>query len=110
MAEAIEFVDPISQSLLINFVASQTTENPEPFWKALLYCFISLAGNLTIPLAWGAQSWFERRAFIHIESSLRIAVYKKCLKMSSQAKQTSDTGELVNHISLDADRVAQLVK
>ena len=30
--------------------------------------------------------------------------------MSGQAKQNSDTGELVNHMSLDAMRVAQLVK
>lgn len=30
--------------------------------------------------------------------------------MSGQAKQNSDTGELVNHMSLDSQRVAQLVK
>lgn len=42
--------------------------------------------------------------------SLGLFSHFQALRMSGQAKQESDTGEIVNHMSLDAQRVAQLVK
>ncbi|KAI9109511.1 hypothetical protein K1719_019565 [Acacia pycnantha] len=55
------------------------------------------------------RHWFveSRRSGMRMRSALMVAIYKKQLKLSSAARRTHSTGEIVNYIAVDAYRMGE---
>ncbi|XP_022900245.2 multidrug resistance-associated protein 1 isoform X2 [Onthophagus taurus] len=103
LQDILTFVSPQLLRLLIAFV-----ENKEEQWKGYLYAallFIT-AGIQTLILA----QYFHRMFLVgmRIRTALISTIYKKALKMSNIAKKESTVGEIVNLMSVDAQKFIEL--
>jgi ATP-binding cassette subfamily C (CFTR/MRP) protein 1 len=47
---------------------------------------------------------------LRIKSAVTTAVYRKALTLSNDSRQSSTTGEIVNLMTVDAGRIAGMVK
>lgn len=85
--------------LLIGFV-----ESNEPLWKGYLYA-VGLLACATVQTMLLAH-YFTRMYLVgmRIRTALTSAIYRKSLRMSNAARKESTVGEIVNLMSVDAQR------
>lgn len=89
--------------MIISFV-----ENKEPQWKGYLYAALLFA---TAALQTLVLSQYFHRMFIvgmRIRTALISAIYRKALRMSNKAKKERTVGEIVNLMSVDAQKFIEL--
>jgi ATP-binding cassette, subfamily C (CFTR/MRP), member 1 len=101
--DLLTFASPQVLRLIINFVGSD-----EPLWKGIFYAVLLfvVAGIQTLLLA----QYFNRMFFVglRIRTSLISAIYRKALIVSNNARKESTVGEIVNLMSVDAQRFMDL--
>lgn len=92
----------------INRLLIQFVEGSEPMWKGSLYSILLLltATFQTLVLA----QYFNRMFIVgmRIRTALVTAIYRKALRMSNAARKESTVGEIVNLMSVDAQRFIEL--
>ncbi|WLF81435.1 ATP-binding cassette glutathione S-conjugate transporter ycf1 [Lodderomyces elongisporus] len=112
--DCLAFVQPQLLRLLIKFVNDYTQSvkhgEPIPLTKGLLIA----VGMFVVSIVQTAclHQYFQR-AFdlgMKIRSSLSSAVYDKSLVLSNESKQESSTGDIVNLMSVDVQRLQDLVQ
>lgn len=96
-------IAPTYFRLLISFV-----ENNEEQWKGYLYALL-LFGTATIQTLVLSQ-YFTRMFLVgmRIRTALISAIYRKALRMSNSARKESTVGEIVNLMSVDAQKFIDL--
>ncbi|KAL4706573.1 hypothetical protein ACJJTC_015771, partial [Scirpophaga incertulas] len=101
--DTLMFVSPQLLKLLIGFV-----ESKEPVWKGYLYA-VGLLACATIQTMLLAH-YFTRMYLVgmRIRTALTSAIYRKSLRMSNAARKESTVGEIVNLMSVDAQRFLEL--
>ncbi|KAJ2942610.1 hypothetical protein O0L34_g2077 [Tuta absoluta] len=101
--DILMFISPQLLKLLIGFV-----ETKEPIWKGYLYAvaLLACASVQTMLLA----HYFTRMYLVgmRIRTALTSAIYRKSLRMSNSSKKESTVGEIVNLMSVDAQRFLEL--
>lgn len=102
--DTLIFVAPMLLKLIIAFAASD-----DYIWKGIIYAFLLLITSML-------QTIFLSRYFydmyiigIWIKSALTSAIYRKSLTISSAGKKESTTGEVVNLMSVDTQRVVDMM-
>lgn len=99
-SDVISFLNPV----LLNFLIAFTDSN-DPIWKG----FVLAVGLLVTKIfSIFILSQFERlnmTTCMQMKYALIGAIYKKSLKLSSEAKQRFTTGEIVNLMSVDCERI-----
>ncbi|XP_047989436.1 multidrug resistance-associated protein 1 isoform X3 [Leguminivora glycinivorella] len=102
--DLLMFVSPQLLKYLIAFIGDKNT----PVWKGYLYAVALLvcASIQTMLLA----HYFTRMYFVgmRIRTALTSAIYRKSLRMSNAARRESTVGEIVNLMSVDAQRFLEL--
>ncbi|KOC70044.1 Multidrug resistance-associated protein 1 [Habropoda laboriosa] len=97
------FASPQILRFLIHFI-----EGREPMWKGYFYAVLLLitATFQTLVLA----QYFHRMLLVglRIRTALIAAIYRKALRMSNSARKESTVGEIVNLMSVDAQRFMDL--
>ncbi|CAK1601166.1 unnamed protein product [Parnassius mnemosyne] len=101
--DTLMFLSPQLLKLLIGFV-----EGKEPVWKGYVYA-VGLLGCATVQTMLLAH-YFTRMYFVgmRIRTALTSAIYRKSLRMSNAARKESTVGEIVNLMSVDAQRFLEL--
>lgn len=101
--DLLTFVQPQLLKALISFV-----ETKDDLWKGYLYAVLmfATASVQTLILA----QYFNRMLFVglRIRTALISAIYRKALRMSNTARKESTVGEIVNLMSVDAQRFTDL--
>ncbi|XP_016840836.1 multidrug resistance-associated protein 1 isoform X3 [Nasonia vitripennis] len=100
LQDVMTFVSPQILSLLINF----TKHKNQPMWKGYFYAVLLL---LTAILQTLVLSQYFHRMFLvglRMRTALIAAIYRKALRMSNSARKESTVGEIVNLMSVDAQR------
>ena len=95
------FVGPYLLKLLLEFM-----EDPSaPFWHGLLYAF--LMGLAAVFQSIFLHAYFFRvfRIGQQIRASVSGMVYRKAFRMSFEARKQYTVGEMVNHQSIDSNRL-----
>ncbi|XP_045485372.1 multidrug resistance-associated protein 1 isoform X2 [Pieris rapae] len=102
--DVIMFVSPQLLRLLIGFVDSNET-----IWKGYLYAVALLACAIAQTLL--LAHYFTRMYLVgmRIRTALTNAIYRKSLRISNAAKKDSTVGEIVNLMSVDAQRFLELM-
>ncbi|XP_063974576.1 multidrug resistance-associated protein 1 isoform X5 [Diachasmimorpha longicaudata] len=98
------FIGPKVLELLIEFIKGN-----EPNWKGYFYSALLF---LTAVLQTLVLSQYFNRMFIvglRIRTALIAAIYRKALRMSNSARKESTVGEIVNLMSVDAQRFMDLI-
>ncbi|XP_018359852.1 PREDICTED: multidrug resistance-associated protein 1 isoform X1 [Trachymyrmex cornetzi] len=101
--DIMTFISPQILKLLIGFI-----EGDEPMWKGYFYSVLLL---LTAMLQTLVLSQYFHRMFLvglRIRTALIAAIYRKALRMSNAARKESTLGEIVNLMSVDAQRFMDL--
>ncbi|XP_014486459.1 PREDICTED: multidrug resistance-associated protein 1 isoform X2 [Dinoponera quadriceps] len=102
--DIMTFISPQLLKVLIAFVK----DDKEPMWKGYFYAVLLL---LTATVQTLVLSQYFHRMFIvglRIRTALIAAIYRKALRMSNAARKESTLGEIVNLMSVDAQRFMDL--
>nr|XP_021201313.2 multidrug resistance-associated protein 1 isoform X4 [Helicoverpa armigera] len=101
--DVLMFLSPQLLKLLIGFV-----QGKEPIWKGYVYA-VALLACATVQTMLLAH-YFTRMYLVgmRIRTALTSAIYRKSLRMSNSARKESTVGEIVNLMSVDAQRFVEL--
>ncbi|XP_076174831.1 multidrug-Resistance like Protein 1 isoform X2 [Ptiloglossa arizonensis] len=101
--DIMTFASPQILKLLIRF-----TEGHESSWKGYLYAVLLLVTAIFQTLI--LSQYFHRMFLVglRIRTALIAAIYRKALRMSNSARKESTLGEIVNLMSVDAQRFMDL--
>ncbi|KAK2749837.1 hypothetical protein FQN57_005251 [Myotisia sp. PD_48] len=109
-SDILAFVQPQLLRLLIGFVESYRTETPQPAIRgvsiALGMFVVSVAQTTCL------HQYFQR-AFetgMRVKSSLTALIYTKSLRLSNEGRATKSTGDVVNHMAVDQQRISDLAQ
>ncbi|KAI1331203.1 metal resistance protein YCF1 [Xylariaceae sp. FL0255] len=105
------FTQPQLLRLLIAFVASYDLgKNPQPPIKGAA---IAIAMFFVATLQTTMIHQYFQRAFVsgmRIKAGLTAAIYKKSLKLSNEGRSSKSTGDIVNYMAVDAQRLQDVTQ
>eukprot|EP00005_Dracoamoeba_jomungandri_P014183 CAMPEP_0174262580 /NCGR_PEP_ID=MMETSP0439-20130205/13739_1 /TAXON_ID=0 /ORGANISM="Stereomyxa ramosa, Strain Chinc5" /LENGTH=1412 /DNA_ID=CAMNT_0015347351 /DNA_START=291 /DNA_END=4529 /DNA_ORIENTATION=- len=105
MNDILVFGGPIILGQIVTFIE----EGDRPFWEGLLLVF-ALCGTAVLgTLAAHQYYYIGFRVGMHVRASIVMQVYRKSFDMNNAARQNYTIGEIVNHMSLDGQRLMDLV-
>ena len=110
ISDILAFVQPQLLRVLINFIDSYRTDNPQPVIQgvaiALAMFLVSIGQTLSL------HQYFQR-AFdtgMRVKSSLTAMIYSKSLRLSSEGRASKTSGDIVNHMAVDQQRLSDLAQ
>jgi ATP-binding cassette, subfamily C (CFTR/MRP), member 1 len=106
-----QYLQPQLLRVLIAFVASyEAGRQPEPIIKGVV---IALAMFATAIFQTAMAHQYFQISFVtglRIKGGLASAIYKKSLKLSNEGRASKSTGDIVNFMSVDAQRLQDLTQ
>jgi ATP-binding cassette subfamily C (CFTR/MRP) protein 1 len=110
VSDVLQFTQPQLLRLLISWVDSYRNPNPQPVIRgvaiAVAMFAVSVGGTACL------HQYFQR-AFetgMRIRSSLTAMIYAKSLKLSNEGKASKSTGDIVNYMAVDTQRLQDLTQ
>lgn len=111
ISDMLAFVQPQLLRLIITFVDSYRPGNESQ--PAVRGAAIALAMFATSICQTVALHQYFQRAFetgMRVKSSLIAMIYSKALKLSNEGRASKSTGDIVNHMAVDQQRLADLTQ
>lgn len=107
--DILGFIQPVLLREMLRFIMSYKTDTPQPLYRG--YTIASLMFLCSVSQTTVLHQYFHLcfRTGMHIRAGLVTAIYQKSLRLSNSARQTFTVGEIVNHMSIDAQRLQDLV-
>ncbi|RKF62208.1 Metal resistance protein YCF1 [Erysiphe neolycopersici] len=112
-SDSLAFVQPQLLRLLITFVGSYKKSNsnpPQPVIHGVVIAIAMFAVSVGQTIA--LHQYFQR-AFdtgMRIKSALTSAIYGKSLKLSNEGRASKSTGDIVNYMAVDTQRLQDLTQ
>lgn len=106
----LSFAQPQLLRLLIRFVRSYETDQPQPVIRGAAIAIAMFGVSVTQTMA--LHQYFQR-AFetgMRIKTALMAAIYQKALKLSNEGRASKSTGDIVNMQSVDTQRLQDLTQ
>ena len=111
--DTLAFIQPQLLRLLISFVDSYRGDSPEPPEPAIRGAAIALAMFAVSVTQTMALHQYFQRAFetgMRIKTALTAAIYNKSLKLSNEGRASKSTGDIVNYMAVDTQRLQDLTQ
>ncbi|KAF9285512.1 hypothetical protein BGZ68_003791 [Mortierella alpina] len=107
--DVLGFMQPLLLRQMLLFVMSYKTDDPQPLYRGYtiaLSMFVCSLSQTTV-----VHQYFHLcfRTGMHARAGLVTAIYQKSLRLSNSARQDFTVGEIVNHMSIDAQRIQDLL-
>lgn len=109
-SDVLQFIQPQFLRMLMNFVAAyrlSPTESLARGWAIALTMFAVSVGH-TLCLNQYFQRAFETG--MRVRSGLTAAIYAKSMRLSNEGKASKSTGDIVNYMAVDAQRLQDLMQ
>uniref|UniRef100_K3ZMJ9 ABC transporter C family member 3 n=2 Tax=Setaria italica TaxID=4555 RepID=K3ZMJ9_SETIT len=90
---------------LIEYFVGYLNESPRPTKKGYLMVLAFVVAQFMESLSSRHLLFRSQQLGVRVRSALIAIIYQKGLTLSSQSRQSSSSGELINVVSLDAERV-----
>jgi ATP-binding cassette subfamily C (CFTR/MRP) protein 1 len=93
---------------LMKWVTSYNSDEPQPAYRGVI---VAIAMFLTAICQTMFLHQYFQRCFMtgmRLRAALVTAIYQKTLNLSNASRQKSTVGEIVNHMSVDAQRLMDL--
>ncbi|UJR25517.1 hypothetical protein I4U23_006863 [Adineta vaga] len=102
--DILQFSGPMILKRILTFLSDSSI----PSWLGIFYAV--LLGAAVFCQTLFLQAYFHRQFVVGLRfrSAITGLVYRKSLKLSNSAKQTTTTGEIVNLMSIDASRFGDI--
>ncbi|WEW56438.1 ATP-binding cassette glutathione S-conjugate transporter ycf1 [Emydomyces testavorans] len=109
-SDVFAFVQPQLLRLLMAFVNSYRGDNPQPVVRgvAIALAMFAVSAVQTICLHQYFQRAFETG--MRVKSSLTAMIYTKSLRLSNEGRASKSTGDIVNHMAVDQQRLSDLTQ
>ncbi|CAG7728837.1 unnamed protein product, partial [Allacma fusca] len=104
VADLLSFVQPQILNLLILFVSGD-----EELWKGYFYAALLLATDMVSNLTRNQHLYVMFMTAYRIKAAVMSAVYRKALVVSNATRRERTTGEIVNLMSVDVNKIGDLV-
>ncbi|EDO36474.1 predicted protein [Nematostella vectensis] len=101
--DSMSFVQPTILRLMISFV-----EGNSPSWEGYMYALIMFAAAAFQSILLHAYFHIVISAGIKIKTALTGLIYSKALRLNSVSRNKSTAGDMVNLMSVDAQRVLDM--
>ncbi|KAI9818464.1 MAG: hypothetical protein M1827_000523 [Pycnora praestabilis] len=110
VSDTLAFVQPQLLRLLINFVDSYRSDSPQPVIRgvAIALAMFAVSISQTVFLHQYFQHAFE--VGMRIKASLTAAIYAKSMKLSNEGRAAKSTGDIVNYMAVDTQRLQDLTQ
>ncbi len=111
-SDTLSFVQPQLLRLLISFVDSYRNGNPHP-QPIIRGAAISLAMFAVSVAQTALLHQYFQRAFetgMRVKSSLTSMIYTKSMKLSNEGRASKSTGDIVNYMAVDSQRLQDLTQ
>lgn len=111
LSDILSFLQPQLLRLIISFVDSYRDGNePQPAIRGAAIALAMFAASVcqTVTLHQYFQRSFETG--MRVKSSLTAMIYTKSLKLSSEGRAAKSTGDIVNYMAIDQQRLADLTQ
>ncbi|KAG0362447.1 Multidrug resistance-associated protein 1, partial [Gamsiella multidivaricata] len=105
----MEFVQPILLDVILNFISSYSTDQPQPTALGLILSVGMFGAAILSSMASGQFFQLGTNLGIELKSGLISMIYRKSLKLSPGARREATSGEITNHMSVDAERIGQAI-
>ncbi|KAI9786849.1 MAG: hypothetical protein M1839_005080 [Geoglossum umbratile] len=108
--DVLAFVQPQLLRLLISYVDSHRSKNPQPIIRGTAIALAMFAASVlqTICLHQYFQRAFETG--MRLKSGLTTAIYQKSLRLSNEGRAAKSTGDIVNLMAVDTQRLHDLTQ
>ncbi|CAC5385161.1 ABCC1 [Mytilus coruscus] len=106
------FISPFLLKMLIDYTAASKHPEISSFtqeWKGYSLVAAFFVTILTQSLMFHQQSFWSMTLGMRVRSALMSAVYQKALRLTSEARQNSTVGEIVNLMSIDAQNIQDFI-
>jgi ATP-binding cassette subfamily C (CFTR/MRP) protein 1 len=109
-SDILQFIQPQFLRLLINYVESYKTQSPDPLARGVAISLTMFAISVvqTICLHQYFQRAFETG--MRVRSGLTGAIYSKAMRLSNEGRAARNTGDIVNYMAVDAQRLQDLMQ
>ncbi|KAL9128115.1 MAG: hypothetical protein Q9217_003136 [Psora testacea] len=112
ISDILSFVQPQLLRLLISFVDSYRHGNPHPQpiirGAAITIAMFAVSVSQTVCLHQYFQRAFETG--MRVKSSLTAMIYSKSMRLSNEGRATKSTGDIVNYMAVDTQRLQDLTQ
>jgi ATP-binding cassette, subfamily C (CFTR/MRP), member 1 len=111
LSDTLAFVQPQLLRLLISFVDSYRpgkTRQPAIRGAVIALAMFAVSVSQTVCLHQYFQRAFETG--MRVKSSLTAMIYSKSLRLSNEGRATKSTGDIVNYMAVDQQRLADLTQ
>ncbi|GAM86695.1 hypothetical protein ANO11243_047140 [Dothideomycetidae sp. 11243] len=110
IADVLAFVQPQLLRLLISFVYSYSSDNPQTPIRgaAIALAMFAVSVSQTAFLHQYFQRAFETG--MRIKSALNAAIYQKSMRLSNEGRAAKSTGDIVNYMAVDTQRLQDLAQ
>ncbi|KAF9193209.1 hypothetical protein BGZ51_003958 [Haplosporangium sp. Z 767] len=109
IGDIMGFMQPLLLRQMLLFVMSYKTDEPQPLYRGYTIASLMFASSLIQTTAVSQYFHLCLRAGMHVRAALVTAIYQKSLRLSNAARQDYTAGEIVNHISIDTQRIQDTV-
>jgi ATP-binding cassette subfamily C (CFTR/MRP) protein 1 len=108
--DTLAFVQPQLLRLLITFVDSYGGPEPQPVTKGAAIALAMFAVSVIQTTA--LHQYFQRsfETGMRIKTALTAAIYTKSLKLSNEGRASKSTGDIVNYMAVDTQRLQDLTQ
>ncbi|KAL8734881.1 MAG: hypothetical protein Q9166_001233 [cf. Caloplaca sp. 2 TL-2023] len=111
VSDALAFVQPQLLRLLISFIDSyRTGQQPQPVIRgaAIAIAMFVVSVSQTVCLHQYFQRAFETG--MRVKSSMTALIYSKSMKLSNEGRAAKSTGDIVNYMAVDTQRLQDLTQ
>nr|XP_036584697.1 ABC metal ion transporter [Colletotrichum truncatum]KAF6794347.1 ABC metal ion transporter [Colletotrichum truncatum] len=111
--DVTQYIQPQLLKLLIAFVASYEPKNGKEEQPVIWGATIALAMFACATLQTAMIHQYFQLAFVtgmRIKGGLASAIYKKSMKLSNEGRSSKTTGDIVNYMAVDAQRLQDLTQ
>ncbi|KAI7889943.1 multi drug resistance-associated protein MRP [Mucor mucedo] len=108
LQDILQFTQPLLLKILMKWVTSYNSDEPQPAYRGV---FIAVAMFFTAICQTMFLHQYFQRCFMtgmRLRAALVTSIYQKTLVLSNASRQKSTVGEIVNHMSVDAQRLMDL--
>ncbi|OMJ08510.1 Metal resistance protein YCF1 [Smittium culicis] len=105
-----QFMLPIMLKYLLNFVSSYSTDTPENPLYGIYYAFLMLLFSMIRSFSLNQHFNFSNFAAMGIRAGLVSNIYKKSTLLSSKSKSSFTSGDIINRMSVDSQRIYEFIQ
>jgi ATP-binding cassette, subfamily C (CFTR/MRP), member 1 len=108
IADCLSYSQPQLLRFLIEFVETYQTDTPDPAIRgiAIALCMFCVSLSQSVCNNQFMNSVFELG--LNVKASLTANIYKKSLRLSNEGRSAKTTGDIVNLMAVDTQRISEL--